>query len=65
MEVFENRMNNNNNNNNPVEFWNLFDRYNTAISPFADKKQLSHLKNEVMLSIHGSILKNITKLYLQ
>jgi len=63
MEVFENRMNNNNNN--PVEFWNLFDRYNTAISPFADKKQLSHLKNEVMLSIHGSILKNITKLYLQ
>lgn len=59
MEEFENRMNDS------VEFWNLFDKYNSAISSFADKKQLSHLKNDVMLSIHDIKLKNITNLYLK
>ena len=59
MQEFESRMNN------PVEFWNLFEKYNTAISSFADKQHLTHLKKEVMMSIHGNKLKNITNLYLK
>ena len=57
MEEFDNRLNDS------VEFWNLFEKYNTTISQFADKKQLSQLKKEAMLSIHGNKLKNITDLY--
>jgi len=59
MEEFENRMDDS------VEFWNLFEKYNDIISPFSDKKQLSQLKKDIMLTIHGNKLKNITDKYLQ
>jgi len=59
MEEFENRIEDSS------EFWNLFENYNAAIKQFSDKKQLSQLKNDTMLTIHGNKLKNITDKYLQ
>jgi superfamily II DNA helicase RecQ len=59
MEEFENRIDD------PVVFWKLFDNFNFVISPFPKNKQLSQLKQEIMLSIHGKTLKNITEKYMQ
>jgi superfamily II DNA helicase RecQ len=46
------------------EFWNLFDYYNGIIREFADPAQLTHLGEEVMITIHGNNLKKITDKYL-
>ena len=59
MEEFENRIVDS------VEFWNLFDKYNAVINQFSNKKQLTKLKQEIMLTIHGNKLKTITDKYLQ
>ena len=49
---------------NSREFWELFEKYNSIVRKFSNKKQLSQMSTEVILTIHGNHLKNITDKYL-
>lgn len=47
------------------EFWTLFEDYNDLLEPFMEREKIKEIIEEIILLIHGQLLKDITTKYLE